>query len=134
MPAPRTPKPRPRARPKAKKRDPFVEGLVAALTPLGPIHARAMFGGWGVYLDGLCFGLIADTALFLKVDARNRPYFERAGMGPFKPWADKPMVLASYYETPAAVVRVPATLRAWAARAIEAARAAKAAKSRAQKR
>ena len=57
MPAPRTPKPRPRARPKAKKRDPFVEGLVAALTPLGPIHARAMFGGWGVYLDGLCFGL-----------------------------------------------------------------------------
>ena len=134
MPARRTSRARPRARPKARKRDSFVDGLVAALTPLGPVHARAMFGGWGVYLDGLCFGLVAGPALFLKVDARNRPDFERAGMGPFKPWEDRPVVLASYYETPGSVVRAPAKLRAWASRAIEAARAAKAAKGGAQKR
>jgi DNA transformation protein len=117
-------------KPKAgeRRRDPFVDGLVAALTPLGPVHARAMFGGWGVYLDGLCFGLVAGTALFLKVNDANRPDYERAGMGPFKPWEDKPVVLASYYEVPAKVARAPATLRTWAEKAIEAARGAKAAK------
>lgn len=112
----------------AKRHDSFVDGLVAALTPLGHVHARAMFGGWGVYLDGLCFGLVAGTTLFLKVNDANRPDFERARMGPFKPWEDKPVVLASYYEVPAKIARAPATLRAWATKAIEAARGAKAAK------
>lgn len=127
MPAGRTPKTRAGARTKTRQRDSFVDGLVAALTPLGPVHARAMFGGWGVYLDGLCFGLVAGETLFLKVNDKNRPDYERVLMGPFKPWADKPVVLASYYEVPAKVARAPATLRAWSTKAIDAARGAKAA-------
>ncbi len=118
----------------------FVADLVGALTPLGPVAARAMFGGWGIYLDGLCFALVAGETMFFKVDGRNRPDFERAGMTPFKPWDDRPTRLVTFYEAPRAVVDDVRSLRVWAGKAIEAARAARRAKSakagkrRAQKR
>ena len=34
-----------------------------------------MFGGYGVFLDGVMFGLIADGDLYLKVDDANREDF-----------------------------------------------------------
>ncbi|MFN0042964.1 MAG: TfoX/Sxy family protein [Alphaproteobacteria bacterium] len=115
----------------------FVADLVGALTPLGPVTARAMFGGWGIYLDGLCFALVAGATPFFKVDDRNRPDFERAGMTPFKPWDDRPIMLLTYYEVPRAVVDDASELRIWAGKSIEAARRAKSTKTRkrrAQKR
>jgi len=42
-----------------------------------------MFGGFGTFLDGLMFSLIADNDLYLKVDAENRPDYEAAGSYPF---------------------------------------------------
>lgn len=118
----------------------FVADLVGALTPLGPVTARAMFGGWGIYLEGLCFALVAGETPFFKVNDRNRPDFERAGMTPFKPWDDRPTMLVTFYEVPRAIVDDARRLRVCAGKAIEAARAARRAKSaksarpRAQKR
>jgi len=42
-----------------------------------------MFGGYGIYRDGLMFALVADDVLYLKVDAGNRADFESAGSEPF---------------------------------------------------
>ncbi len=48
------------------------------------IKSRSMFGGWGLYRDGLIFGLIADNELYFKADDINRPEFEHlAGSHPF---------------------------------------------------
>ena len=52
--------------------------LETGLAPLGVFRARAMFGGHGLYLDDLMFGLIYEDRLFLKLDEESRPAFERA--------------------------------------------------------
>ncbi|NIR58502.1 MAG: TfoX/Sxy family protein, partial [Gammaproteobacteria bacterium] len=43
----------------------FVSHLLDMLEPLGPVSARRMFGGYGIYLDRLMFALVADDSLFL---------------------------------------------------------------------
>lgn len=107
---------------------PIVGLLIDRLAPLGAVTARAMFGGHGLYLDGLMFGLIwADTAYF-KVDDLTRGDYERAGMPPFRPYADR-AVAFSYFELPAAALGDPEVLRDFASRAHGAARRAQAKKA-----
>jgi DNA transformation protein and related proteins len=48
-----------------------------------PVTVRRMFGGAGIYAEGLMFGLIFDGAVYLKVDATSIPDFEREGCKPF---------------------------------------------------
>jgi len=61
----------------------------------GPIRARRMFGGWGIYHDGLMFGLYAQGRLYLKTDAHNVAQFEAAGSEPFTYiQRDKPVKLS----------------------------------------
>ena len=47
------------------------------------VTARAMFGGYGVYKDGVIFGIIVDSELYLKVDESNRAEYEKLGSAPF---------------------------------------------------
>lgn len=53
----------------------YILDEVLAFAP--DITSRAMFGGWGLYRDGLIFGLIANDEIYFKVDDTNRLYFER---------------------------------------------------------
>ena len=82
------------------KRDQFVDHVVDMLTTLGGVRARAMFGGWGVYLDDVMFGLISSDTLFFKVDNTNREEFEAAGSQPFVYTGKNRPITMSYYETP----------------------------------
>jgi DNA transformation protein and related proteins len=50
---------------------------------LGPISVRKMFGGAGLYCDGVMFGLVAYGVIHLKVDDASRGRFEAAGSSPF---------------------------------------------------
>ncbi|RYZ13123.1 MAG: TfoX family protein, partial [Myxococcaceae bacterium] len=59
--------------------DSFVEYTVELLEPLGPVQARSMFGGWGLYFGGRMFGLIIQGQLYLKTDDVTRPDFEAEG-------------------------------------------------------
>ncbi len=63
----------------------FRDHVLDLLAPLGPVAARPMFGGFGIYLDGVMFALIADDTLYLKVDEGTRPDYEAAGSAPFRP-------------------------------------------------
>ncbi len=58
----------------------YVEDLLQAA---GPVEVRPMFGGHGVFLDGVMFGLVADDVLYLKADEVNRGAFDDAGLEPF---------------------------------------------------
>ncbi len=57
----------------------FVEFAVDLLSRLGPVRARAMFGGHGIYCGDLMIGLVDDDEVFLKTDAVTRPAFVAAG-------------------------------------------------------
>lgn len=98
------------------------QSLAARLMARGPVEAKSMFSGHGLFLDGICFALVTHDTVFLKVDERNRPDFERAGMGPFRPWADRDTALVTFYEAPAAVVKDACKFAAWSAKALTAAR------------
>ncbi len=93
-----------------------------------PVTARAMFGGVGIYAQGLFFALIAQDRLYFKVDDTSRPEFERLGMEPFRPFGEEKAM--GYYEVPADVMEDAAQLAAWMKRALEAAARAKRRKSK----
>lgn len=79
-----------------------------------------MFGGVGLYCDGVFFGIIAGDVLYLKVDDGNRPDYERAGMPAFKPYANRSGTM-QYYAVPVNVLESPLDLERWARKAVAAA-------------
>ncbi len=38
----------------------FVDYLLDLMRTIGPVSARPMFGGYGIFLDGLMFALVVD--------------------------------------------------------------------------
>jgi len=111
--------------------DAFTELCIELLSPLGPVRTRAMFGGRGVYVDGLFMALIDDGQLFLKVDDASRARFVAAGCIPFSyATKDGQRTAMSYYRPPEEALESPPLMRPWARLAFEAAlRAANAKKS-----
>ena len=56
--------------------------ILEQLSAAGTVTARPMFGGVGLYCQGLFFALIDDDTLYLKVDDATRAEFERLGARP----------------------------------------------------
>ncbi len=102
------------------------DDALGRLLAFGPVAARHMFGGFGLFLDGVMFGLVAEGALYFKVDAVNRPEFEAAGSAPFAHRGRRRILVMSYYQVPAEVFDDIARLADWAERAHAAARRARA--------
>ncbi|HSA79730.1 MAG TPA: TfoX/Sxy family protein [Geminicoccaceae bacterium] len=92
----------------------FVSYVVESLQALGPVTAKRMFGGHGIFLDGVMFALIASDTLYLKVDDGNRSAYEAAGLEPFI-YTDKGRpIRMSYHEAPGEGFDDPDILCAWA--------------------
>jgi DNA transformation protein len=102
----------------------FVAFVVDSLRPLGAVSARRMFGGHGIFLDGLMFALIAEDQLYLKVDAGNCAAYEAEGLQPFTFVSKGRPVETSYREAPSAGFDDPEILCDWAREAYAAARRA----------
>jgi DNA transformation protein and related proteins len=108
----------------------FRDYVVDMLRSLGPVTARPMFGGGGLYLDGLMFGLVFDDVLFLKADDGNKGEFEGRGMAPiaYEREGRDQLVEMSYWEAPPELMDDADEMCAWAGRAWQAARRASARK------
>ena len=92
----------------------FARFVVESLQPLGPVSARRMFGGHGIYLHGVMFALIAYDQLYLKVDDGNRAAYEDAGLPHFT-YTDKGKpIRMPYREAPPEGFDNPDILCAWA--------------------
>ena len=99
----------------------FPDYVLEQLAPFGGVTARAMFGGNGLYKGGVMFGLISDGELYFKVDDVNRPDFEAKKSQPFTYEARGRTVALSYWFVPEDVIEDADDLRAWAAKAYDAA-------------
>ncbi|HUU66676.1 MAG TPA: TfoX/Sxy family protein [Methyloceanibacter sp.] len=109
--------------------DGFKDFITDQLAGFGRITIRNMFGGAGVYADGVMFGLLADDVLYLKTDDTSARAFAAEGMGPFTYRPDgKPPVAMSYWEVPPRLLEEPDELADWARNAHRIARAGKSAK------
>ncbi len=104
----------------------FRDYVLDMLRPLGPVVARPMFGGGGLYLDGLMFALVFDDMLFLKADDGNRADFEARGMEPitYEREGRDELVEMSYWEAPPELMDDADEMCAWASRAWQAAKRA----------
>jgi DNA transformation protein len=97
--------------------------VLEQLERVTPVTGRAMFGGLGIYAEGMFFALIADDRLFFKVDDSTRPAFEALGMKPFRPFEDENAM--GYYEVPADVLEDVIQLAAWVSQSVGVAARAK---------
>ena len=95
----------------------YREYVLEQLGRIAPVTARSMFGGVGIYSAGLFFALMYGDLLYFKVNETNRPDFERAGKGPFRPFAEKSTTM-QYYEVPGELLERPDELRPWVEKAL----------------
>ena len=100
--------------------------LQELLYTLGTITVRRMFGGAGVYCDGVIFALIIDDIAFFKADVGSIKAFEAEDMGPFTyetKLGDR--AIMSYWQVPDRLFDEPDELLDWARRAVSDSLAAK---------
>jgi DNA transformation protein len=103
--------------------DEFVNYVIGQLDNWADVSVRKMFGGAGLYCDGIMFGLIADDVAYLKVDDSNREDFVKAGSSAFNPYPDKAKTaVMPYCEIPVDVLENPEQLAEWAQRSLSVAR------------
>jgi DNA transformation protein and related proteins len=98
----------------------FIRELFAAF---GPVSVRRMFGGAGIWSEGLMFALVFDGAVFLKVDETSIPDFEREGSRPFVYTRAKSpgrvgRASLSYWRLPERLYDDPDELAQWARHAL----------------
>jgi DNA transformation protein len=112
------------------KRSDFVEYVLELMAPAGPVQAKAMFGGHGLYRDETMFAIIVDDTLYLKADDRTRGEFQALGLDPFTyELPNRKIVSMSYFRAPDRAMDDPAYMKPWVDKAHEAARRAHARKA-----
>ena len=103
--------------------------------PFGAVSVRRMFGGAGLFADGVMFGLVSGGQIYLKVDATTVPCFEREQCEPFE-YSTKngKRALTSYWRLSDRLYDDADELARWARRALAAARRGAAVKPESGKR
>ena len=85
----------------------YLNFVLEQLSPVGDVKGRAMFGGYGIFHEGLMFALIAEDTLYFKVNESNRDMYKRAQSNPFPHGI-------SYWEVPTDVLEENTKLHEWA--------------------
>ncbi len=96
----------------------FIRELFA---PFRPVAVKRMFGGIGLYAEGVMFGLVFDGVIYLRVDETSIPAFAREGSAPFVyPLAKNHVGRPSrhFWRLPERLYDDPDELAAWAGRAL----------------
>lgn len=100
--------------------------LEDVLHDIKDVTARAMFGGYGLYKNGIVFGIIADDELYFKVDDKNRAQYEACDSEPFTYEAKKgKKIVMSYWKVPADILEDPEALPKWIDASVEASKRSK---------
>jgi DNA transformation protein and related proteins len=115
--------------------DGFKEFVVDLLVDFGPVTISNMFGGAGVYADGVMFAILANDTLYLKADEPSARAFADEGMQPFTYRAEgREPIAMSYWEVPARLLEEPRELASWAQQAHRIACAARSTRQAPRKR
>ncbi|MBE0620013.1 MAG: TfoX/Sxy family protein [Burkholderiales bacterium] len=113
--------------------DDFVDYVMELLGPFGTVASRRMFGGHGVYLDGLMFAIISDDTLYLKADEMNRIEYEQAGCEIFGYARKGKRATLNFFRAPEDAMESPELMLPWARSAYAAALRANAKKQVAER-
>ena len=87
------------------------------LSEFGEVEFKSMFGGIGIFKDGVMFAKIGGDKFRLKVDESNKKQFEDRGMKPFH--SEKKKKGMPYWEVPQDVLEDRTELTKWANQSFE---------------
>jgi DNA transformation protein len=107
----------------ARDHDP--DTIAELFAAFGAVAVRRMFGGAGIFADGVMFALVDDGVIYLKADPGAVAAFTREKLGPFT-YSTKTgrRSLTSYWRMPERLYDDPEELARWAEQALAAARRA----------
>ena len=113
----------------------YLDFIKEQLSDFGPVTGRRMFGGAGIFRDGLMFALIADETLYFKADQDLQAEFEALSLPPFT-YGTKggKRTVMSYWRAPEGCLEDRDEMTEWARKAYAAALRAQARPRRADKR
>ncbi|MBC8412891.1 MAG: TfoX/Sxy family protein [Nitrospira sp.] len=83
-----------------KKTSEFIEFLEEVFEKFGIIDIKKMFGGYGVYHEGLMFGLVERNTLYLKADIKTKELFESMELSQFSYRRKDKTIKMSFYRAP----------------------------------
>ena len=104
-----------------KRKSEFVDSLNEVFADFGVIDPKRMFGGYGIYRDGLMFGLVSDEVLYLKADANTENEFHSRGLLPFEYTKGGKTTKMSYYQAPEEIFEDRDIAKEWGDLAFDAA-------------
>jgi DNA transformation protein and related proteins len=96
----------------------FQDHLAALFAPLGNVVFRKMFGGVGIFKDGLIFALVAADALYMKADDATSPAYAAEASGPFVYAGMRGKAISMpYWRIPERLLDEPEEFAEWARKA-----------------
>ena len=92
----------------------FLDFLKEQMADFAAVTPRRMFGGAGLFRDGLMFALVSDDVLYLKSDAQSAAAFAAENLLPFA-YAAKHgrRTIMSYHRAPERCLDDPAEMTQW---------------------
>ncbi len=100
----------------------FIDHVLDLMRPAGAVTARPMFGGHGLYVDGMIVAIVVADTVYLKTDDGTRAAFTDLGLEPFR-YATKQgdVQVTSYCRLPEEALESPVEMREWLRLALAAA-------------
>ncbi|WP_370280742.1 TfoX/Sxy family protein [Pontibacterium sp.] len=99
--------------------DDFISYVVDSMHMLGPVQAKRMFGGHGLFLGGLMFALVADDQLYLKSDPQTETRYKAHDLERFTYMKKGKPCHLNYYQAPEECLDNSEELVEWSAMAYQ---------------
>ena len=96
------------------KQNEFVSYVTELMQTIGPVSARKMFSGYGIFLEGFMFGIVVDNILYLKTNSTTEKKFTDRGLEAFKYYKQGKEIRLSYYQAPEEIFDDNEEMNAWA--------------------
>jgi DNA transformation protein len=97
----------------------FADFVLEQMASVPGVSKRAMFGGFGIYRDGLMFALIADESLYFKANDFLADDFIALDLPPFEFQSKGKSMTLKYYRAPESVFEESELMQHWADKAYQ---------------
>jgi len=98
------------------EKETFKKFVLDQLRFLDRVDCRSMFGGHGLYCEGIFFGIISGGRLYFKTNPTTVSDYLERDMKPFQP--SPRQKLKNYYEVPVEILEDEEQLAVWARKAV----------------
>jgi DNA transformation protein len=100
----------------------YIAHVLELARPTAGMTARPMFGGHGLYVDGVIVAIVIDDIVYFKTDTANRGEFAALSLEPFVYVTKRgERTLTSYHRAPDEALESPAAMGKWLRSALGAA-------------